>query len=244
MKTSKTGDSIQYHRVFMSIAENFRTVRDRVASAAHRAGRDPESIRIISVSKTFPAENIQEAIDSGIRLFGENRIQEAKNKIPLLKGDFVFHMIGHLQSNKARDAVELFDIIHSIGGVSTAERVNREAQKAGKTQKILIQVNTSGEESKSGIAPEEALELAADCSAMKNLQLLGLMTIGPLTDEEKKIRDCFRRTAMIMQEINRQCGLSMRELSMGMSGDFEIAVEEGATMVRVGSLIFGGRTYP
>ncbi len=227
----------------MSISENFNAVRNRASEAAMRVHRNPSDITVLSVSKTFPAEYVQEAVDSGIRLFGENRVQEAKEKIPALTGDFAFHMIGHLQSNKAKDAVSLFDVIHSIDSLSTLEKVDQEAFRLGKVQKILIQINSSGEETKSGTDFQNASELAGRALDLKNISLLGFMTIGPLNGTPESIRTSFRRTRETLEKTNLKYGISLKELSMGMSGDFETAVEEGATIIRVGSLIFGGRNY-
>ena len=227
----------------MNIRDNYKFIEDRVAEAALRSGRKPESVRIIAVSKTFPYEVVQNAVDAGVFLFGENKVQEAKSKIPNLSGNFVFHMIGHLQSNKARDAVALFDLIHSIDSSSTAERVNIEAQKIGKTQKILIQVNTLGETTKNGAESDEAIRLAEKCLAMENIELLGFMNIGPLSDDMTLIRKSFIKTREILERTNNLLKASIKELSMGMSTDFETAIEEGATMVRVGSMIFGERSY-
>ena len=227
----------------MNIGENYNFLENLVAGAALRSGRKPESVRIIAVSKTFSYEEVQNAIDAGIFLFGENKVQEAKSKIPNLSGNFAFHMVGHLQSNKARDAVNLFDLIHSIDSLSTAERVNAEAQKTGKIQKILIQVNPLEEATKSGTKPDEAIRLAEKCLTMENIELLGFMNIGPLSDDTTLIRNSFVKTREILERANNLFGTSMKELSMGMSGDFEIAIEEGATMVRIGSLIFGERNY-
>jgi pyridoxal phosphate enzyme (YggS family) len=225
----------------MNYYNNYIQIKDSVNEAASKISRDPDSIKIVSVSKTFSSEVIQEAIDSGIFLFGENKIQEAKLKIPLLKGNFEFHMIGHLQSNKAKDAVKLFSMIHSIDTLSTAEKVNREAAKLDKIQDILIQINSSGEESKSGISPSEAIDLAGNISEMNNLNLKGIMTIGPLADNESDIRKSFILTRQTLASINRELGLSLNELSMGMSDDYLIAIEEGATLLRIGSAIFGRR---
>lgn len=225
----------------MGIIENYERVKREVEEAALSCGRDPSRIRIVAVSKSFDVGVVQKAIDGGMRLFGENRVQEAKQKIPALKGDFVFHMVGHLQSNKARDAVRLFDLIHSIDKLSTAKAVADEAARAGKRQKVLIQVNTSGEDTKSGVAPEQAIDLARGVSEMPALELLGVMTIGPLTDDEAEIRKSFIMARTIMEDINQNLGLSLTELSMGMSGDFRIAVEEGATLLRIGTAIFGER---
>ncbi len=227
----------------MTIIENFYAVREKIVAAARKAGRNPDSIRLIAVSKTFPAETVQKAIDEGITLFGENKIQEAKNKLPLLSENAVFHMIGHLQSNKARDAVKLFDLIHSIDKFKTADTLNREAEKIDKKQKILIQVNTSGEDSKSGIRPDLLADLIGEVLTLNNIALEGLMTMAPFTKDEKVIRNCFAAARRLLVDMNGHFGISMKELSMGMSGDFEIAVEEGATLVRVGSMIFGERTY-
>ena len=227
----------------MSIAENYNKIIATINKIASSAGRDPEEIEIVTVSKTFPAQIVQEAIDSDIKLFGENRLQEAKSKIALLKGEFTFHLVGHLQSNKSRDAVGLFDIIHSIDKLSTANKVNREAEKIQKVQKILVQVNTSGEDTKSGTVPEDALDLCREILKLNNLKLLGLMTIGPFTDDKDKIRSSFVLLRKILDNINRSLDINLKELSMGMSNDYQIAVEEGATMIRIGSAIFGDRNY-
>ena len=227
----------------MDIRDSYSFIKNQAAEAALRCGREPESVRIIAVSKTFSYEAVQNAIDAGIFLFGENRVQETKSKIPNLKGNFAFHMIGHLQSNKARDAVGLFDLIHSIDSQNTAERVNAEAEKIDKIQKILIQVNALGEITKNGAKPDDAIRLAEKCLTMKNIELLGFMNIAPLSDDAALIRSSFVRTREILDKTNNLLKTSMKELSMGMSGDFEAAIEEGATMVRVGSLIFGGRNY-
>lgn len=227
----------------MNIYENFINIKKEIESTALKAGRNPSEIEVIAVSKTFPASVIQEAIDSGIILFGENKLQEALSKIPELNGDFVFHFVGHLQSNKARDAVKYFNLIHSIDKLSTAQKVNKEAEKIDKFQKILVQVNTSGEETKSGIQPSMALNLCKDIMELKNIFLQGLMTVGPLTDNTDRIRSSFKLLKDLLQEINLKLGTNLTELSMGMSSDFPIAVEEGATMLRIGSIIFGKRSY-
>jgi len=227
----------------MSIYNNYLKIIDEIKKTASESGHDPNRIKIVTVSKTFPAEIIQKAIDSGIALFGENKIQEAKTKMPELNGNFKFHMIGHLQSNKAKDAVQLFDVIHSIDKLTTAQKVNQEAEKIQKNQKILIQVNTSGEESKSGASPDQILTIVNEIAKFKNINILGLMSIAPLTNDTGRIRNSFRETRLILDKINYSTGLDLQELSMGMSSDFRIAVEEGSTMVRVGSAIFGKRTY-
>lgn len=225
----------------MNLRDRYKKIREDVYSAAERCGRNPDEISILAVSKTVPHSVIQEAIDSGITLFGENRIQEAKAKIPLLNGSFSVHMIGHLQSNKSADAVKLFDLVHSIDKISTAVALNLEAEKSGKIQKVLIQIKTYEEDTKSGIRPEESLKLAENIVLHKNLELQGVMTIGPLTDDTVITRRTFRETAAVLANLNRELGLEMRHISMGMSGDYTIAVEEGSTILRIGSSIFGAR---
>ena len=225
----------------MNIADRYKKISDSVYKAAHRCGRNPDEIRILAVSKTVSHTAIQEAIDSGITLFGENRIQEAKSKTGLLHGMFIMHMIGHLQSNKSADAVKLFDLVHSIDKISTARALDAEAEKSGKIQKILIQIKTHEEDTKSGISPEESLKLAENILMLKNLDLQGVMTIGPLTDDTVMTRRAFRETASVLVKINREFGLHMQQASMGMSGDYGIAIEEGSTILRIGSSIFGAR---
>jgi len=225
----------------MSIAERYKKISDNVYTAAQHCGRNPDEISILAVSKTVPHTHVQEAIDSGITILGENRIQEAKFKIPLLHGAFSMHMIGHLQSNKSTDAVKLFDMIHSIDKISTARALNAEAEKSGKIQKILIQIKTHEEDTKSRISPEESLKLAENIVLLKNLELQGVMTIGPLTDDTAITRRAFRETSAVLVKLNLELGLKMRHVSMGMSGDFRIAVEEGSTILRIGSSIFGVR---
>lgn len=226
----------------MNFFQNYSAIRGRIDDRARAAGRKPEDIRIVAVSKTFPPETVQAAIDQGIRLFGENRVQEAKAKIPALSGDFRFHLVGHLQSNKARDAVGMFDMIHSIDKLSTARKVAEEALRAGKTQAVLIQVNTSDEDTKSGIDPDGAFELCREAAALPGIAFSGLMTIGPLEGDEHAVRASFALLRMLRDDIGGRLGMELRELSMGMSGDYLIAVDEGATLVRIGSAIFGHRS--
>jgi PLP dependent protein len=227
----------------MSIIDNYNRIKESVEKAALKCGRNPEHIKIIAVSKTFSPVIIQEAIDSGIKLFGENKIQEAKIKIPLLSGDFKVHMIGHLQSNKIHDAIMFFDVIHSIDKISTAEKLNSEALKMNKIQKILIQLKTSEEITKSGASADDILSIAELIISMKNLKLEGLMTIGPNTNDSQIIKQSFVETAKTLDIINTKLNLNLSELSMGMSGDYISAIEEGATIVRIGSAIFGNRSY-
>lgn len=227
----------------MSIIDNYKRIRADVRRIATSVGRDPDQIKIVAVSKTFPASTIRDAIDAGLRLFGESRVQEARSKIEELKGEYLFHLVGHLQSNKAKDAIQLFDVIHSIDKLSTAIKVDSEASKINKIQKILIQVNTTGERTKSGVRPDELIGLCRDIMELKNIEILGLMTIGPFTEDKENIRRSFRMLKDFLEEIASSLGIKITELSMGMSSDYPIAIEEGATMLRIGSAIFGERDY-
>ncbi len=225
----------------MTIIDNFKRISEKVHETAINCGRNPHEIRIIAVSKTFGADIIQEAINSGINLFGENRVQEALTKFSSLTGNYELHMIGHLQSNKSRDAVRLFDMIQTIDKISTAEKLNEEADKCGKIQRVLLQLKTTDEVTKSGSTSEQLFDLAYLFSTLKNLKLEGLMSIGPNTDDKKLIEKSFIETSKTLDKLNSSLKTGMTELSMGMSGDYTIAIKEGATMIRIGSAIFGGR---
>lgn len=225
------------------IADNLCLVREKIGSAAARAGRDPGDILLVAVTKTRSAAEINEAIDAGVRAIGENRIQEAASKWPDLNDGPERHMVGRLQRNKAGRAVELFDRIQSVDRFELAEAISRRAVAAGKNLPILVEVNISGEEAKAGIDPGEARGLLERIASLPGLTPDGLMTIGPLTSDRGAIRDSFRRMRELFEDLKTRPveGAPMRHLSIGMSGDFEIAVEEGATMVRVGTAIFGPR---
>ncbi|HWR35815.1 MAG TPA: YggS family pyridoxal phosphate-dependent enzyme [Clostridia bacterium] len=233
----------------MSIAENIAAIRTRIASAAARVGRDPEAVSLMAVSKTHPAESIRQAYEAGQRLFGENRVQEFFGKHDAL-GDLArarFHLIGHLQSNKATRAVELFSGIDSVDSLKLAERLNAAGAQAGKTVAVLIEMNVGGEQAKSGI-PLDSPELGAILTAaprLTNLDICGLMTVPPFTQDSEGARPFFRalrdlRHRIAAYDLPR---VSMTELSMGMSHDFEVAVEEGSTCVRIGTAIFGARDH-
>lgn len=241
------------------IAHNIERVQARIAAACRRAGRRPEEVRLIAVSKTVPPERIREAYDAGLRDFGENRVQEAEAKRPALRDlDITRHMIGHLQTNKARTARELFQWIHSLDSLRLAEKLDRALGEpslggsAGATGPeaiaaplpVLIEVNLGGEAAKSGVAENAALDLARSISALPALSLRGLMTVPPFTEVPEGARPYFSRLRELGKVIDsaRLPNVSMGEFSMGMSHDFEVAIEEGATMVRVGSAIFGPRT--
>jgi pyridoxal phosphate enzyme (YggS family) len=234
----------------MSIAENVAQVCERIRLAASNAGRDPDAITLMGVSKTFPAEAICEAYDAGIRVFGENRVQEFAGKADALRGlpDARWHLIGHLQSNKAAKAAELFHAVDSVNSMKLAQKLNDAARTAGKTLRVLIEINVGGEASKSGIAPDSAEldRLLAEAPRLANLEFRGLMTVPPYTEDPQGARQYFRKLRELREQIAGR-GLprvSMDELSMGMSHDFEVAIEEGSTCVRVGTAIFGGRAKP
>jgi pyridoxal phosphate enzyme (YggS family) len=220
------------------------TIRDRIQSAALAAGRPPETVRLVAVSKTVPAERVRQAVETGITLLGENYIQEARDKIETLSElDVAWHFIGHLQSNKAKYAVRLFDMIHSVDSLKLARELDKQAAKHGKRQDILIQVNTGKEASKSGVYEEEALALVRQAGRMENLCVKGLMTLPPYFNAPEKVRPFFRALRELRDRIRDEAlpGVSMDELSMGMTGDFEAAIQEGATLVRIGTAIFGER---
>lgn len=227
----------------MTIADNLKSIQERISKAALRAGRDPAAIRLVAVSKTVSAESIQEAIAAGVTILGENYVQEARNKIARVGSQVAWHFIGHLQSNKTRYAVELFSMIHSVDRLSLAEALDKEASKQGKILPVLIQVNISGEESKSGIDPQGTLQLLERIAGLEHLSVQGLMTMPPWFEDPEDARPYFIALRKLREELSREKipGVSIQELSMGMSGDFEVAIEEGATLVRIGTAIFGPR---
>lgn len=227
------------------LIEMISSIFKRISHAAMRSGRNPEEIKLIAVTKTIPLNIIKDAAKAGLRRFGENRVQEAREKIPIITSELPdtlieWHMIGHLQKNKAKYAVRLFDIIHSIDSVELMDEVNRCAEKIGKIQKILIEVKLSPEETKHGIDPEELPVILEHSKMLKNVDVIGLMTIPPLSDNPSDSRWYFSRLRNLLEKA-RDNGFNLNELSMGMSDDFEIAIEEGATMVRIGRAIFGKR---
>lgn len=227
----------------MGIAENLAAVRRRIEAAARRVGRDPAEVRLVAVSKTVSVERLREAVAAGQLLFGENYLQEARPKIATLGEGVTWHFVGHLQSRKAKGVVELFDLIHSVDRLKLAQALEEAAARLGKIQDILIQVNLSGEESKSGASPEEVADLLAEVGKMPHLRVLGLMTMPPWFADPEQVRPYFRALRELRDRLRelRVAGTALPELSMGMSGDFEVAVEEGATLVRVGTAIFGER---
>lgn len=229
----------------MTIADNIASIQERISKSALRAGRNPAEIRLVAVSKTVSAESIQEAIAAGVTILGENYMQEARNKIARIEKQVEWHFIGHLQSNKAKYAVDLFSMIQSVDRLALAEELGQEANKRGKIVPVLIQVNISGEESKSGIDPQETLQLLERIAALQHLAVQGLMTMPPWFEDPEDARPYFNALRKLRKKLSREKipGVALQELSMGMSGDFEVAIEEGATLVRIGTAIFGPRNY-
>ncbi len=229
------------------IAVNIREVRERMAKAAAACGRDPQEITLLPVSKTFPVESISRAVAAGIRQFGENRVQEAEAKILHFRGvdDLEWHLVGHLQSNKTRRAAELFDVIHSIDSARVAVRLDQAAKENRKILSVLLQVDLGSEETKFGVPPDKIRDLVDAVSGLKQLRLDGLMTIPPFFENPQETRPYFARLRRLSEslESERPRCLGRRHLSMGMSHDFEAAIMEGATIIRVGTAIFGARRY-
>ncbi len=238
------------------LIENASTIFKKMSHAAMRAGRSPESVKLIAVTKTVGIETIKEAIDAGLRIFGENRVQEARGKAeslklkvippapPLNKGGTIggveWHLIGHLQKNKAKYAVQLFDLIHTVDSIELAEELSRQAEKTRKIQRILVQVKLSEEETKHGVSEMDLLPLLKKIESLVNLKLEGLMTIPPYFEDAEEVRPYFKKLRELRDKAEKE-GFKLPELSMGMSNDFEAAIEEGATMVRIGTAIFGER---
>ncbi len=214
------------------VSTKFQAVRARIADAARRAGRPPESVRLICVTKTATLDQMREAIAAGATDFGENRVQDAQPKVEAL-GRATWHMIGTLQRNKVKPAVALFEWIHSVDTVALALTIERQAAAAGRVVPVLIEVNTSGEGTKHGVPPEAVDPLLAVARTLSHVQVRGLMTLAPLVEDPEQARPCFRALRQLAERFR------LPELSMGMSQDFEVAIEEGATMVRIGTAIFG-----
>ena len=218
-----------------------RAVLERVAEACRRAEREPSSVRLIAVSKTIPAERVRELLGCGQSLFGENRVQEALDKIPRVGPGAVWHLVGHLQRNKARHAVGAFELIHSVDDERLARELDRRAAGAGIRQSVLLQVNLSHEPTKSGVAEADLPRLLDDVLPLEHLDLRGLMTIPPPVERPEESRPWFARLREVRDTAEARAACPLPELSMGMTDDFEVAVEEGATLVRIGRAIFGER---
>lgn len=224
-----------------SIAENLGRVREQMAQAARKAGRAVEDIELVAITKTHPAEKVREAIEAGQTLFGESRVQEARAKIPGLPSNIRWHFVGHLQKNKIRHALPLFEMIHSVDSVAVAEDINRIAQEEGLHPRVLLEVNVAGEGSKFGFTPDTLRDQMEPLLALPRLSILGLMTIPPLAEEAEASRRYFVQLRELRDCLQTEFRVDLAQLSMGMTQDFPIAVEEGATLVRVGTAIFGER---
>lgn len=228
------------------IEANLLDVRRRIALAARRAGRSPEEVTLVGVTKTVPTERIKVAIGAGLTDIGENRVQEARDKFRVIGGDVRWHLVGHLQRNKVKPAIEIFSLIHSLDSERLAMAIEDACARINKVQDVLVEVNISGEESKAGIAPEETLDFLRLVAQFEHIRVLGLMGIAPVVVDPEDARPFFRRMKELFDEAKEEHipGLNLRYLSMGMTNDFEVAIEEGANIVRIGRAIFGERPTP
>jgi len=225
----------------VNFAENLHSIQQRIAAACARSGRSANDVRLLAVSKTHPPETIRLAVECGQIHFGENKIQEAKAKIPLCPGKARWQFIGHLQSNKVRDAVELFELIQGVDSLGIAQEISKRAVAASKPMPILLEVNVAGEGSKFGYKPEQLLAELNELNALPKIEIHGLMAIPPYTPVAEKARPYFTKLRELKVECEQILGAPLPHLSMGMSGDFEVAIEEGATLVRIGTALFGER---
>ena len=226
----------------VSIAENLERVREQIARATAKSGRSPDDIELVAITKTHPAEKVREAIEAGQTLFGESRVQEARVKIPELPSNIRWHLVGHLQKNKIRHALPLFELFHSVDSLALGQEMNRIAADEGMRPRVLLEVNVAGEGSKFGFAPDKLREQMEELLAAQRLSILGLMTIPPLVDEAEASRRYFVQLRELRNRLQTEFHVDLPQLSMGMTQDFPIAVEEGATLVRVGTAIFGERS--
>ncbi|WP_066634855.1 YggS family pyridoxal phosphate-dependent enzyme [Desulfolucanica intricata] len=228
----------------MWIQENLDKIKERIERAAQRAGRNPREVTLVAVTKTVDVEVARQVYNAGIKTLGENRVQELQKKIPEMPADTQWHMIGHLQTNKVKYIIDKVTLLHSLDRVSLAEEISRRAIKQNLNLSALVQVNVSGEESKFGLPPGEVLDFIKTVSVLPGLTIRGLMTIAPYTTNPEEVRPFFRSLKKLAEKIQRDvAGVNMDYLSMGMTNDYEIAVEEGANIVRIGTAIFGARKY-
>lgn len=244
--SDNTGDRQKRRGGDSMISENLVQVRKNIVKACERAGRDPDTVSLIAVSKTKPVAMLREAYDAGCRDFGENKVQEIMDKFPVMSSEVRWHMIGHLQRNKVKYIVDKAALIHSVDSLRLAEEISREASKRQIRADILLEVNIAGESSKFGVLPQDTENLAREISALPSLQIKGLMTVAPFVENPEDNRQYFARLRQLSVDIGRKNidNVNMNVLSMGMTGDYMVAVEEGATIVRVGTGIFGERQYP
>jgi len=224
--------------VFEHIGSHLDEIRARIAAAAERSGRSPEAVTLVCVTKNRSLDEIRAALEAGVPIVAENRVQEAAQKIPAFPHTVIWHLVGHLQRNKVKQAIELFDMIHSVDSLRLAEEIEKRAASARQIVPVLVEVNVAGEASKFGVTPEEAPELGAAMSTMPHVDLGGFMTMAPFVDDAEQVRPVFRALRELRDRLHGEQGLELPHLSMGMTQDYEVAVEEGATMVRIGSAIF------
>ena len=225
------------------IVENLKKVEDKIEESCIKSGRNRSEIRLVAVSKTQPLSVINEVLEAGINDLGENKAQELRDKSELIAGDFNWHYIGHLQTNKIKYVIKAAEFIHAVDSVKLTEEINRKSKEINKNQKVLLEIKTSDEATKNGLANEENIfEAAESCKNSSNINLVGLMTMAPYTDDESVIRNCFIQLRMLKEKLNKN-GYALTELSMGMTNDYKIAIEEGSTMLRIGTAIFGDRIY-
>lgn len=230
-----------FWRFMSAITDNLDAVETRIRASLERSGRGSETVTLVAVTKTFPVDTVRDVIRAGVLDIGENRVQELVAKASEITAPCRWHLVGPLQRNKAGKVVGLVHLIHAIDGVPIAQTVDRIARERGLRARVLLEVNTSGETSKYGVSPEEAARAADEIAALANLDWQGLMTIGPLGGDADAARACFRRLASLAAELRTRTGLALPELSMGMSDDFEAAIEEGATILRLGRVLTGER---
>ncbi len=224
-----------------TFAERLAAIRDRIAQVCARAGRDPAGVRILPVTKTRGPDRVAEAAACGLTVFGENKVQEAQAKIPLCPGHLTWHMIGHLQTNKVKAAVRLFAQIHSVDSLKLLGALDAAGEITGRIMPVLLAVNVAGESSKFGLAPAEVPAVLAAANGLRRVEIAGLMTMPPLAEDPEQARPFFRQLRELRDGWRQAAGFALNELSMGMSHDFEVAVEEGATWVRLGTVLFGPR---
>ena len=223
------------------IKNNLEIINEKIKKAALKASRNPEEIKLVAVTKTATIEQIEEAISAGVEIIGENKVQEAKEKYQILTADIEWHLVGHLQTNKVKYAIEIFDLIHSVDGIKLAKEIDRRSLQFGMITNVLVEVNISGEETKYGIKPEEVEPFLKEISEFSRIRVRGLMTIAPIVEDKEEVRPYFRKLRELSKEIKKKNikNVRMDYLSMGMTEDFEVAVEEGANIVRIGRGIFG-----